>query len=163
MKNIAVYAEVSSLYYFVAKKWPGKKLDYKALLAKLADGNSLYRAFAYGSHKDNQANSFIACLRHIGYEPKFAHGPFNWNVEMTLDVVRLIDKLDVVYLCTNDRELIPLINWIREHGVKTVIVGVNVNRDLRETADGFLEITESLLERPLELIEAVKILAEAVT
>jgi uncharacterized LabA/DUF88 family protein len=132
--NVAVYFDVSDLYHNVGRKF-GKKLDYKALLLRLVGSDTLYRAIAYTGQAD--AKPFLAYLRHVNIEPKLIDDVV---VDLTLDVVRLLDKLDTVYLCSNDPRLLPLIAYVKERGVKCIIVNAGICYALREN---WLEIIDA--------------------
>lgn len=140
---VGVFADINNLYFHVGKKF-NRKLDYQKLLTRLVGQNTLHRAMAYGTQTD--AKRFIAYLRHINFEPKFEDcDPY---IDIILDIVRQIDKLDVVYICSNNTALLPLLSFIRDKGVKVIIVCANVNYPLRNAADNWIEIDDSLLEAP---------------
>ena len=146
--NVALFADVSSLYNCVNKKYDKRKLDYQKLL-KLVDGN-LYRSYAYGVILNDDTNKFISCLRHYGFETFFVDNPkyrIDWNLTIAVDVFRLIDRVDTVILCSASVNLYPLITWIREKSVKVIIQACHIPVSLKRCANGWIEMDEKYLEK----------------
>ena len=166
MKTVGLFIDISNIYYNVGKRFAKQKLDYSKYLTKAVDGDVLLRAFAYGLEtSDNQADRFVKYLRFLQIEPKYKrHTTYvnnqtgktatrwsTWDVGISLDIVRVIDKLDVVVLGSNDPNLIPLIEYVKERGVKFVVFACGVGKEVREAADMYIEIDASLLETKNEL------------
>jgi uncharacterized LabA/DUF88 family protein len=61
-------------------------------------------------------------------------------------VVRNIRNLDCVVIGSNDPELVPLIEWIKEQGRIVTIFSFSIHRDLRAVADHCREIPKELLD-----------------
>jgi uncharacterized LabA/DUF88 family protein len=124
----------------------------------------LVRATAYGSQVGNEAEEFIGCLRRIGFDTKYQQNRVlqqgerkeviraNWNVGISMDVVRVVTRgVDTVILGTANMELMPLIQWVRDQGVRAVVYASGVQRDMRDLVDQFIEIDSELLEEPREV------------
>ena len=165
--NIALFADVGNLYYCVGKRFEGgkpnyAKLDYAKLYAIAASFGTLSRAFAYGSQVSDEAINFINCLKKLGYDPKYkcpktveSEGnkivrKSNWNVGIAMDVVRMIEhkRVDVVILASADADLVPLVQWVKDHGVRCIVLACGISRELKDAADQFIEIGEEYLEAP---------------
>lgn len=150
MKTVGVFADVGNLFYCISKKYDGKKLNYQRYLQRAVNGNRLYRAFAYGVQIENEATPFINCLKHYGYEPiyKKSHDNkrVNWSVGLSMDVVRCIERLDIVVLGTADPSLSHLISWVKEKGVECRILACGIPKDLKEVSNFYTEIADDLLE-----------------
>jgi uncharacterized LabA/DUF88 family protein len=158
-KRIGVFADVSNLYYCISLKFKGRKLDYKAYYDFVVDLGDVQQAIAYGAQVENEAASFIHCLKEIGFTPKYKkpkafHGEgtklkrkADWDVGIVIDIVNMIDRLDLVVLGTADGDLEPLVSWVRQKGIDVIIVACGISRELKETATKFIEIPESLLEK----------------
>ena len=158
--NLALFCDVSNLYYCINKKFPNRKLDYEKYLKFNEDENILWRAIAYGLQLNKEANSFINCLKHFGYEPKYKKPRkytdpeteqiklkrISWNVGIALDVVRYHEKLDIVVLGSSDPELVDLIVWVKDQGIKCKVVSCGISKELKDVADEWIEITEEFLE-----------------
>lgn len=161
MKHVGVFVDVANLYKGLGKKFPGRKLDYRKYRDRVAEGDVLARAVAYGLMRDTEADRFIGSLKHIGYETKYRkfrrfedkqengeilvnYRRVDLNLIMALDVVRCVDRLHKIVLGTSDPEIVPLIEWIKEKGVEVKVVSIHVSRDIRNIAT-CEEITEDLL------------------
>jgi uncharacterized LabA/DUF88 family protein len=163
--KIGVFVDTSNLYYCINKQYDGRKLDYKKYLEAVLINNTLYRAFAYGAQVADHALNFITYLRALGFETKYKEIRYkkqteaeerreieriNWGVGITIDVIRLLDKVDVVIIGSADRDLVPLVEYIKSKGVKCNIVACNIPKDLRLSCDFYIEVDESLLEEKEE-------------
>ncbi len=149
--NICVSVDIQNLYYNLYKKYKSK-LDYqKYLSACKTDNEHLHRAYAYGGNPDDSVK-FMDCLRHIGYDVKF--GQRYWNIEMTIDIFKVIDKIDIVIIGSNDVALIPLVDYLRDKGIKVIVFACNVGRVLAYHCDEVIEIEATLMETKDALIKA---------
>lgn len=152
---VGVFADVSNVYSGVKKKYPNKKLSYERYLDLCSAYGPIYRAVAYGLEFGNEAMSFKVALKRIGYEIKYkrltsttAEGlkRASWNVGLAMDVVRLIDKLDVVILGSNDAALGDLVRFIIERSRKCVVFACLIQTDLKEACSQYIEIEDHLME-----------------
>ncbi len=160
MSNIGLFVDISNLYYCIGKKFEGRKLDYQKLLGVGSEFGHIQRAHAYGTQMAEEALPFITCLKKLGYDTKYKRPRIldtqageekrirkaDWDVGLAMDVVRLIERVDTVIICSSDPDLTPLVQWVKDQGVRCVILACGVSRELRETADQFFEIGEPLLE-----------------
>ncbi len=145
MAKVGVFVDVNSIYFHVNKKYPNRKLDYGTFLTKIVGDDTLQRAIAYGSQANKEAVAFISCLQHMGFETKYGKLRTDWNIGMSMDIVRVIDKIDVAVIGSNSIDLLPTIQWVRDRGVKCVIVCANLCTELREAADRYCEVEEDML------------------
>ncbi len=70
------------------------------------------------------------------------------TIDLMIDVFRIIHKLDTVVLGSSNINIIPLIEFIKEKGVKVVIFSSNIPTSVKNAANSWWEITQDLLERP---------------
>jgi uncharacterized LabA/DUF88 family protein len=156
---IGVYVDTTNLYRTVNKKFKNK-LCYDLYLEKVV---ALFEEstvnIAYVMQIANEASGFIGCLRAAGFTTKtkrpltFKIGDreikrCNWHVEMIIDMFRDIDELDCVILGSSDSELLPLVKYLKEQGIKVVILASLIPKRLADAASKAIEITEDLLECP---------------
>lgn len=157
MKRIGVFVDVSNLYYCINKKFEKRKLDYRKYLAYVKDLGEVTRAIAYGCHVNDEAKGFIHCLRETGYQTKFKavksyHGETglrrkaDWDVGIAIDIVRMIDRFDMLVLGTADGDLEPAVEWCMSQGKDVLVLACGISKDLKERATEFIEIPESFLE-----------------
>lgn len=156
--KVGVYIDVSNVYHKLNRKFNGSKLNYGKLMFSISNSfGNVIRTFAYGVQREKEATGFITCLRAYGIEPRFKRPKIirvgdreikqcNWGVGITVDVVRLVDKLDIIVLVSSDPDLIPLVKWIRDQGKQAIIFASCIPKSLRDVASGVIEITEGLLE-----------------
>ncbi|MEK0324965.1 MAG: NYN domain-containing protein [Nitrosopumilus sp.] len=159
MKHIAIFADVSNLYYCIGMKYPDRKLNYAAYYEYISELGLIEQAIAYGAQLEREAEGFIYCLKSAGFEPKYktpktyrSDGKIkrkaDWDVGIAMDLVRLaLDKqYDMLVLGSADGDLCPLVEWLKELGIIVIILACGISRDLRLLADQAIEIPESLLE-----------------
>jgi uncharacterized LabA/DUF88 family protein len=142
MLKVGVFVDVSDLYFVVKKKFDGAKLDYLKFLQQCTGSQSLVHAFAYGSQDDT---TFINCLKNFGYTTKFNSKKDSWDVEITVDVVRFLSRLDVVVLGLTNCAFTPLLRYCQSHGVKVNVWGAQISKELKDAADAYHEIGDTLL------------------
>lgn len=157
--KVGLFIDVNDQYYRINKKWEGRKLNYTAYLEKAKEFGEVSRAFAYGSHINNKAATFISALMSLGFETKFKRIVekqwYNWAVGMSMDVVKMAvnDRIDTVVIGHSGMELVPLVNFIKQQGIRAVVIGCNINKELREAADRYIEISEDMLEEKVNIPE----------
>jgi len=154
---VGLFVDLSNLFFCAVKKFgPKKKVDYERLLDYVReDHGQVYRAVAYGTQSNGEAREFITALRKIGYDTKYKQPDvlpdksldrFNWSVGICLDVVRMIGRLDAVVIASANPNLVPLVEWVKEQGVRVIVLACGISKKLKEVADQYVEIESDLLE-----------------
>lgn len=69
----------------------------------------------------------------------------NHDVEIAIDIVRLIERVDTVVLGSADSDFAPLVTWIREKGCKCIVYACNISHELRAVASECIEIDDRSL------------------
>jgi uncharacterized LabA/DUF88 family protein len=158
---IALSVDIANLYYCVGKRFQSRKLDYAKLRDRVAQFGQLYRCMAYGVQMGNEADGFIGCIKKLGYDTKYKKIKMtdetekkvirkaDSGVEMSLDIVQVIDRVDTVVLSSSDEDLVDLVRFIKSKGVRCVILASGIPQSLREVCDFYVEITEDLLEEKI--------------
>ena len=157
MKRIGIFADVSNLYYCIRKKYRGKKLDYRKYYEFIVDFGEISQAIAYGAQIGNEAAGFIHALKAIGFQAKYkvpkqyyednkTRRKADWDVGITIDVVNMAERLDIIVLGSADGDLAPLVDWCRQKGIDVIVIACGISRELKDTANEYIEIPESLLE-----------------
>jgi len=152
--------DVSNLYYCIGKKFPQRKLDYRKYLKFVKDLGEPMVCIAYGAQLSGQANGFIYCLRQIGFTTKFKTPKSYTNkednyalkrkadcdVDITVDIVNTIDRLDMIILGSADGDMLPIVEWAQGKGVEVIVIASGISKDLKDKATKYIEIPESFLE-----------------
>lgn len=157
MPNVAVFVHIHDQYRVVNRYIEGAKLNYDRYLKKaLGDDGNLIRAIAYGIHIDDQSEPFINALKSIGYEVKYKPvriingkpDPRHTDLylEMTIDMIKMIPKVDTIVIGSPNPDFIPVIQYLQQHGVKCIVFSHIINRELREAADSYTFIKDDLLD-----------------
>lgn len=153
---IGLFVDTSDLYHRIRRKFNGK-LCYEKYFEEVKKLGTIQQAFAYGMQTDNEAGGFITCLRMTGFDTKFKRPRVmkigdreikrcDHGIVLAVDVVKTIDHLDTVVLGVSNPDYIPLITWIRDSGVRVIILASCVPKSMRELADKVIEIDDSYLE-----------------
>jgi uncharacterized LabA/DUF88 family protein len=71
----------------------------------------------------------------------------DWSMGIAIDVFRILDRIDVLILGSSNIQFIPLIKFVKEKGVKTVILACDIPVELRDVADQWIEVSDNILER----------------
>ena len=158
MKRVGIFIDAGNIYYCVKKKFGDRKLNYQKYLDFVKDFGEVARALVYGSQMWDEAENFIDALEAIGYKTEFkrilkykdeeltSKRTIDWNVQITIDIFNILDRLDMIILGSSDRSLEPLIEWATQRGLDIIILACGVPRELRHCATKVIEIPESLLE-----------------
>lgn len=154
-RRIGFFVDLSNLYYCVGKKFPQRRISYSKLMAYIRDMGTVTKAFAYGADRGEQTNGFIQVLQNIGFKTKFkVPTPYaggtkqkaDWDVGITVDMMRLQGRFDTVILSTGDGDLEEAVIHLVHEGVDVIIVACGINKRLKAAATRFVEIPESMLE-----------------
>ena len=156
--SIGLFVDTSDIYHKVRRKFDGAKLCYEDYHAKVEGWGTIQQAFAYGMQTDNEADGFITCLRMTGFEVRFKRPKImkigdreikrcEWGIKIAMDVVKTISRLDTIVLGVSNPDFIPLIHWIKDQGVKVIILSSCIPKSLCEVVDEVIEIDFDLLEQ----------------
>jgi uncharacterized LabA/DUF88 family protein len=133
-QRVGVFVDVQNMFY-AAKKLHQSKVDYGKLLKGVVGDRQLVRAIAYIVQKaDIDQSGFHDALCRFGYELRvkelriredgdgrnIAKG--NWDVGMAVEIMQLASKLDVVILISGDNDLLPLVEYLAQTGIRVELV-----------------------------------------
>jgi len=149
--RIGIFADVSNLYFCCRERFQ-KKIDYAKLLKFCIGSDNLIKAVAYGIHSTD-SNGFKNALKNIGWDinfrtPKsFSDGSKKADCDITIvmDIVRSIDLVDKIILCTADGDFCQLVQWCFEKGRSVKVVGCNISHELTQITE-CVEVNKELLE-----------------
>lgn len=151
-QRVAVFVDVQNMYYS-AKHLFECKVDFGKILTEAVAGRKLIRAMAYVIKADvGEEANFFEALNSQGYEVRvkelqtFYSGvkKGDWDVGLSMDVVRLVPKIDVIVLVSGDGDYAELIKYIKALGCKAEVMafGESSSIHLREATDDFINLSE---------------------
>ena len=121
-QRVGVLVDVANMYHS-AKNLYNKKVSFREILAQAVADRKLIRATAYAIRTENQEEApFIEALEGQGFEVKikdlqiFAGGAKkgDWDVGITIDAIKLANKLDVIIIVSGDGDYKMLIDFLIE-------------------------------------------------
>ena len=154
--RVGIFVDVQNIFY--AAKPFNARLDFEKLMELSVGKRRLIRAIAYVVQSpDVDQSNFISMLQQKSYEVKrkdlrqrsdgSAKG--DWDMGMAIDIMRFVDKLDVVVLVSGDGDFVPLVDLVKTLGPRVEVISFTYNtaRDLINSADEHIPIEEALLLR----------------
>lgn len=120
-QRVGVLVDVSNMYHS-AKNLYKKKVNFKEILRVAVGDRRLIQAIAYAVRTESgEETNFFEALSQQGFEVRmkdlqiFAGGAkkADWDVGITVDAIKLGNKLDVIVLVTGDGDYIPLVEYLQ--------------------------------------------------
>lgn len=151
-QRVAIFIDTQNMYHS-AKHLYQSKVNFSALVDAAVGIRQVVRAIAYvAKSKTGDEQAFFEALTQSGIELKikdvqeFASGEkkADWDVGMTVDAISVSQRVDVVVLATGDGDFVPLVEYLKSHGVicEVVAFSQSTNARLKEVTDGFLDLSE---------------------
>lgn len=148
VKKIAVFVDVQNIYYTTRDIF-GKAFNYRQFWQHISKQGDIVLANAYAiDRNDERQQAFQSALTHIGFTLKLK--PFiqrrdgsakgDWDVGITMDIMRAAKDVDVVVLLSGDGDFAILMEGIKaDYPVKVEVYGVAAltAKALMDTADAF--------------------------
>jgi uncharacterized LabA/DUF88 family protein len=150
-QRVGVFIDVSNMY-MSAQSLYHTNVNFEAVLEQAVAGRKLVRAFAYVIETENgKEQKFFEVLESQGYEVRikplqiFKSGAKkgDWDVGLTIDVVRLTPVLDTVVLVSGDGDYQDLLDYLRGHGRRTEVMAFSetTSHKLIDEADEFMDMS----------------------
>lgn len=152
-QRVGVFVDVQNLYYS-ARNIYNARVKFHEVLEAAVSGRKLIRAIAYVVKADMpEEHTFFEALEKSGFEVKvkelqtFAggHQKGDWDVGITMDIVKMMNKLDVVVLCSGDGDYLPLLEYLQMSGqfTETLAFGKSCSGKIKEMTDYFIDLDEN--------------------
>lgn len=152
-QRVGVFVDVQNLYYS-ARNIYNSRVNFKAILDSAVADRKLVRAIAYVVQADMPEEfTFFEALDKSGFEVKrkelqtFAggHQKGDWDVGIAMDIIKMMNKLDVVVLCSGDGDFVPLLEYLQMMGqfTETVAFGKSCSGKIKELTDYFTDLDDS--------------------
>ena len=147
--KIGLYVDSNSAYYTLKMRFGGK-LSYQKLIDYARGHGDIEEAIVYGIHITNEADKFIDCLSKLGYKTKFQKrelGSSDCDYQLAIDslTAAIYDYLDVIILVSSSVKLAPLVELLKNEGVRVIVLSCGIPKALREAADTVYEISGDML------------------
>lgn len=150
-QRVAVFIDTQNMYHS-AKHVFNSKVSFSALVEAVVGSRMMSRAIAYvAKSKGGDESAFFEALLAHGIELKikdvqeFASGAkkADWDVGMAVDAISISSKVDVIVLATGDGDFVPLVEYLKAHGVicEVAAFAESTNARLREVADAFMDLS----------------------
>jgi len=151
-QRVGVFVDVQNLYYS-ARNIYNSRVNFNEVLKEAVAGRKLIRAIAYVVQADMpEEHTFFEALEKAGFEVKrkelqtFAggHQKGDWDVGIAMDIIKLMNKLDVVVLASGDGDFIPLHEYLQMSGqlTETIAFGKSCSGKIKELTDHFVDLDE---------------------
>ncbi len=153
-QRVGILIDVSNMYHS-AKNLFSKRVNFKEVLKDAVAGRKLIRAIAYVIKTETEEETpFFEALLQQGFEVKmkdlqiFAGGAkkADWDVGISVDAIKLADKLDVIILVTGDGDYLPLVNYLQNTKgclVEVMAFKQTASSKLIEESDDFINLSEN--------------------
>ncbi len=123
-RRVGVFIDVQNMYYS-ARNIYGSKVNFGGIVNAVVGKQKLVRAIAYTiSTKTGEEKPFFDALSGMGIEVAqkelleydSGHKKGDWDVGITIDVVRMLDMLDVVVMVSGDGDYCALADYVKNRG-----------------------------------------------
>jgi uncharacterized LabA/DUF88 family protein len=151
-QRVAIFIDAQNLYHS-AKHVHNARVNFAALVEAAVGSRQLVRAIAYvAKSKTGEETAFFEAMIQSGIELKikdvqeYASGAkkADWDVGMAVDAMSLSPKVDAIVLATGDGDFVPLVEYLRGHGVMCEVAAFSesTNQHLRTVCDAFMDLSE---------------------
>lgn len=150
---MGVFVDVQNLYYS-ARNIYNARVNFAALLKETVGVRKLIRAITYVIRAQMpEEQTFFDALAKAGFEVKskdlqvFFGGvkKGDWDVGITMDMIKMMNKLDAIVLASGDGDYIPLVEYLKNFGVRVEMVafGKSASSKLIDVVDDFIDMDAS--------------------
>ena len=152
-QRVGVFVDVSNMYHS-AKNLYKKRADFQEILHSAVAGRKLIRSICYAiTTEKEEETAFFEALTQQGFEVNikglqvFPGGmkKADWDVGITVDAIKLSDKLDVIVLVTGDGDYIPLVEYLQNTKgclVEVLAFQQSASHKLIEACDYFTNLSD---------------------
>jgi uncharacterized LabA/DUF88 family protein len=152
-QRVGVFVDIQNLYYS-ARNMYNARVKFNEVLEAAVAGRKLIRAIAYVVKADMpEEHTFFEALEKAGFEVKIkelqtfagGHQKGDWDVGIAMDIVKLMNKLDVVVLASGDGDYAPLLEYLQMSGqfTETLAFGKSCSGKIKVLTDYFIDLDEN--------------------
>jgi uncharacterized LabA/DUF88 family protein len=155
-QRVGILVDASNMYHS-ARNIFNKRVNYKEILKEAVADRQLIRAIAYvvtAEAEGEDESPFFEALSQLGFEVKIkqlqvyagGHKKGDWDVGLSIDAIKLAEKLDVIILVTGDGDYLPLMEYLQNTKgclVEVMAFRQSASSKLIEAADDFTDLSEN--------------------
>lgn len=153
-QRVSLLVDVGNMYHS-AKNLFGGRVNYGKILETAVANRKLVRAIAYVIKAQSEEEThFFEALTGQGFEIQakelqiFPGGmkKGDWDVGISIDAIKMADKLDTVILASGDGDYLPLVRYLQENKgcrVEIMAFSESASRGLIEEADEFINLSKN--------------------
>ena len=149
-QRVGVFVDVQNLYYS-ARNIYNARVKFNEILKEAVGDRKLIRAMAYVVKADMpEEHTFFEALEKAGFEVKYkdlqtfagGHQKGDWDVGIAMDIIKMMNKLDVVVLASGDGDFVPLLEYLQMTGqlTETIAFGKSCSGKIKELTDHFIDL-----------------------
>jgi len=154
-QRVGVLIDVANMYHSAKNLYNNSRVNFKEVLKTAVANRKLIRAIAYViKSKSVEEQSFFEALGKQGFEVKmkdlqiFIGGAkkADWDVGLSIDAIKLADRLDSVVIVSGDGDYIPLVNYLKENKgcqVEVIAFEQTTSSKLIEVVDDFIDLSKN--------------------
>lgn len=123
-RRVGVFIDIQNMYYS-ARNIYSQKVNFLNIVKAGVGEQQLVRAIGYGvSTKTGEETAFFEALHAVGIEVMTkelleydsGHKKGDWDVGITVDIIKMCEMLDVIVLVSGDGDYEPLAEYIKSRG-----------------------------------------------
>lgn len=153
-RRVGVFIDVQNMYYS-ARNMYGSKVNFGNIVKAGIGTQQLVRAIAYTiSTKTGDELPFFEALHKMGIEVNMkelleyegGQKKGDWDVGITVDIIRMLDMVDVVVLVSGDGDYVPLGEYIKNRGRVFHVISFreSTSSKLVDCADVYTNLSDNL-------------------
>jgi len=153
-QRVAILIDVQNLYHS-ARNLYNSRVNFSEILKLAVSKRTLIRALAYVVRtKTGEEKPFFEALTKLGIETRIRdlqefYGGMkkaDWDVGISIDAIRVAPNVDTIVLASGDGDFIQLVDYLKNQGKRVEIIafGKTTSARLKETADEFIDLGETL-------------------
>ena len=151
-QRVGVFIDAQNLYHSARNLYKAR-VNFGAVLKEALAGRKLVRAIAYViTTEAGDEKNFFEALTKMGIETKtkdlqiFRSGEkkADWDVGLTVDAMRMANRLDAVIIASGDGDFLPLVEYLQNYTgaqVEVVSFGKSTSMLLKDAADDFVDLS----------------------
>ena len=155
-QRVGLFVDTQNLYYAARDNYDAV-VDYQTLLELAVRGRRLAQATSYVVEREGDSTSFgfvnklssfgyRVCRRKVRVHRADDNGRTvlegDWDMGIAADIVRALDRLDVVVLASGDGDFVPIVKLAQERGRRVEVLAFRevTSQALLDAVDAFTSL-----------------------